>query len=891
MKEILHNLAFGGGKLTTANRTSSASASRAHSCSRLPLLLATVMIALFAVQAKATEVTVTISKIATTNSWKNKNAYNTFNIDDNITVSATTGNNNAKYYSNDNTWRLYQTESGKMTISAAEGYTINSVIVTFKTDDNGTLLDANNKTITSGTAVTVEASSVTFSASGITKGKVLVTGFTVTYTSSDTPSKTSTSVSFDEESYTFDVNSEDAKNFTGQTATVKDASGNTISDASVTYESSNTGLATVDATGKVSIVEGATGTATIKVSYNGDDTYNGSSASYTITVVNVVTNFADFMKTTEATKVTLTNAQVLYVKSDDMFVRDADGTCIDFYKSGLSFEAGDIISGSFTATYNFYKNLGPEATEITNISLTKSSNSTPEPVVVTSATVKDHLCDLIKLEKVDVTTSSSKYYVDDVQVYDKFNVKYTIEAGSYTLVGIAVVFNNSTYEICPIENPAENGEKDTEITLSESSLTYTIKNYTSFTAPTATVTVTGTSEEIADATVTYESSNTEVATVTDNVVTLTGVAGIATITVTYAGETDKYKSSTTTYTIKVTQPGIEFTFVQTSASGGTLSNEPEGVTAEFNNTYTSNKIQLTGGNSMTLTLSNLPIGYKVEGITLNVANNKSSGSGTATATVGENNIAKLNITGFGQYHTLTDMENVNCPAFTSESDSLVITISASVNSVYCDKFIIKLVPTDAAEKTSLTSSKKDWGTVCLPYTAQVVEGTKLYTVEGSSDEGIVVEEKTDGILVAGTPYIYKAAGSGYFYKASNSEVTEPVVGKNNLVGVLTASQLTGEAVDGIYILPSDGVWHEMGTGATVNLTKNRAYLTSRPAAVSEVKSSYSVIDTDEVTAINGVNADSNATAAKGIYTLAGQRVSTMTKGGIYIVNGKKVLVK
>ena len=44
------------------------------------------------------------------------------------------------------------------------------------------------------------------------------------------------------------------------------------------------------------------------------------------------------------------------------------------------------------------------------------------------------------------------------------------------------------------------------------------------------------------------------------------------------------------------------------------------------------------------------------------------------------------------------------------------------------------------------------------------------------------------------------------------------------------------------------------------------------------------------TGINGVEVE-DANAPKVIYTIAGQRVNTITKGGIYVINGKKVLVK
>lgn len=53
----------------------------------------------------------------------------------------------------------------------------------------------------------------------------------------------------------------------------------------VTFESSNADLATVDANGVVTLVEGATGSAVITATFAGDDTYKAGSVSYGITVV------------------------------------------------------------------------------------------------------------------------------------------------------------------------------------------------------------------------------------------------------------------------------------------------------------------------------------------------------------------------------------------------------------------------------------------------------------------------------------------------------------------------------------------------------------------------------------------------------------------------------
>ena len=67
------------------------------------------------------------------------------------------------------------------------------------------------------------------------------------------------------------------------TATVKDNENNTISGATVTWSSSNTGVATIDASGAVTLV--AVGTTTITASYAGvEDEYRPSEGTYELTV-------------------------------------------------------------------------------------------------------------------------------------------------------------------------------------------------------------------------------------------------------------------------------------------------------------------------------------------------------------------------------------------------------------------------------------------------------------------------------------------------------------------------------------------------------------------------------------------------------------------------------
>ena len=70
--------------------------------------------------------------------------------------------------------------------------------------------------------------------------------------------------------------------FTSPTASVKTGT-ETLAEATVTYSSSNTDVATVDSSNGTLTITGA-GTATITAKYKGDDTYGDSSASYTLVV-------------------------------------------------------------------------------------------------------------------------------------------------------------------------------------------------------------------------------------------------------------------------------------------------------------------------------------------------------------------------------------------------------------------------------------------------------------------------------------------------------------------------------------------------------------------------------------------------------------------------------
>lgn len=127
----------------------------------------------------------TVEEIATANSWVSGTIYSSFQLDENITVTASAGNNNGKYWeaSGGKQYRLFQSESGTMTISAPDGYEIQSITLTFNYQETGILMYGDTQ-VTSGTAVEVNAQSATFTVSQTDSskhGKIFITSFVVVY--------------------------------------------------------------------------------------------------------------------------------------------------------------------------------------------------------------------------------------------------------------------------------------------------------------------------------------------------------------------------------------------------------------------------------------------------------------------------------------------------------------------------------------------------------------------------------------------------------------------------------------------------------------------------------------------------------------------------------------
>lgn len=130
-----------------------------------------------------TTVIVSVEDYAADNSWENSKKYTSMTLDNIITASVSGGGNTGKYYTSGNEWRLYQTENATITISAASGYTITSVKITYNITNAGVLKDGDTD-IASTSVVSVNGTSKTFTVGNTgtaTNGQVKITEIEVIY--------------------------------------------------------------------------------------------------------------------------------------------------------------------------------------------------------------------------------------------------------------------------------------------------------------------------------------------------------------------------------------------------------------------------------------------------------------------------------------------------------------------------------------------------------------------------------------------------------------------------------------------------------------------------------------------------------------------------------------
>ena len=185
---------------------------------------------------------------------------------------------------------------------------------------------------------------------------------------------------------------------------------------------------------------------------------------------------------------------------------------------------------------------------------------------------------------------------------------------------------------------------------------------------------------------------------------------------------------------------------------------------------------------------------------------------------------------------------------------------------------------------NLSVTDAGYATLFLDFAAAIPAEVEAYAVT-EVNNGYVTLTQVAGVLPANTGVIVKATENDYAF--AYSKETPATVTGNLLKGTAAAKDITPDGT--AYVLGKVegevGLYKAKLTDGKFLNNANKAYLVvanANPAA------QYSFRFGEGTTGIENVE---SAEAVKVIFDLTGRRVEDITAPGIYIVNGKKVLVK
>lgn len=195
------------------------------------------------------------------------------------------------------------------------------------------------------------------------------------------------------------------------------------------------------------------------------------------------------------------------------------------------------------------------------------------------------------------------------------------------------------------------------------------------------------------------------------------------------------------------------------------------------------------------------------------------------------------------------------------------------------------------KRTGLTAG--NYGTICMPYGVKAGDriGAKFYSIAGKTTDGgkvtaIYLEEVT-GDLAAGQPYIFRATAEEMTCKCSTDDEQDAQT-VNGLVG--TYKVLDVLADENNYILKDNKIYRR--GSQNWKIAANRAYVKMdkvddyTPSSSTPARTIKIGVSDDGTTGIGGVTVENGGE----YYNLQGQRIAAPSRG-IYIVNGKKIVIK
>ncbi len=198
-----------------------------------------------------------------------------------------------------------------------------------------------------------------------------------------------------------------------------------------------------------------------------------------------------------------------------------------------------------------------------------------------------------------------------------------------------------------------------------------------------------------------------------------------------------------------------------------------------------------------------------------------------------------------------------------------------------------LVPATELEVNLSDVNGEGWATIHLPFDVTLNEGIKAYIGGSTANNELLLTEVNDipanngVILYSETPGVHTLN-----IAAASEEITSNIILGTNVATQIAAGNnyvlANGDNGIGLYIVDEDPATEGY---EAFTLAANKAYLSIEGQASSN-GFSFRIEGTTGIDEVKGENEK-----VKAIYDLTGRRIESINAPGIYIINGKKVVIK
>ena len=599
--------------------------------------------------------------------------------------------------------------------------------------------------------------------------------------------------------------------------------------------------------------------------------------------------------------VELKDAVVTYADSRKAYIQDETAGLYVFGSNKL--KAGTKLNGVVAAQLALYfglYELKVDGGEFDNVAVTNDVEIPVQEVTVAELNQNFAQYESMRVKVVDATVTSS--FNDKNGEIEQNGEKIALRAADENITADVQAtvdvtgypgLYNSTKQLNVIlqEDIAVKTAGKTQATLTFDSDAYSVNVGESLTVKATTN---------SSASVVYSSSDKTIATVDENTgeVQAGNKAGTVTITATVT-ENDKYTGATATCTVKVVDPGIVPDVVA-------LVSEKDGIYYAMLNTTGNSKNKLNASeatilNGKVITDRMDLCGWVVDqsaGYIKDFNDNMfvAHGSGN-TDLVLQSNGFKWEYS--DEMWTCVDEKNkqraIGLNSSTNDDVTKYFFGTYLVNEIAAKYPAPVVMPITEGYHRNVTSG--DYGTICLPYAvaAEDMAGAEFFSIagkvmKGEEPQSIVLNQVTT--LEAGVPYIFSAT-SDKLIAAYSGKAVAVAEEANGLIGSFEGQ----DVAEGMYLISAQN--KVQLCGKSCKISGNRAYIDMNevPEYSGEVGVNQRLISFEDATGISETMVEGGLAD---VYTLSGVEVrhqvdeSEATQGlpqGIYIVNGKKVVVK